>query len=138
MSAFIVNWACINCIVTHLNLHAQRFGWLASELGYDVSRRADLDRLARALFAMNCRAVDHRYGPGTASQDMADVPAIGYRHVMRSAPAVYKAACCLQYQCIEGDVPETPLFKGLENIMRQIADRIVTDLPEFETASWGD
>jgi len=138
MSAFIVGAACINSIVAYLGGHADRFCWLNRDLGYDVSQPKDLHRLAGALHALNCEAVDQRYGRGTAAGDTASAPPFEYRPVIRDGVGVYKAILCLLYQCSEGDVPETPLYKALENMGNVIADDVVSGLPAFETASWGD
>ena len=138
MSAFIVEAACVNSIMAYLNFHADRFRWLNRDLGYDVSQAEDLKRLAGALYALNCDAVDQRYGKGTAAQDTAEAGGFEYHPVMREGVAVYKAACCLHYQCSEGDVPERPLYRALERITAEIAEQIVRKLPGFEKAPWGD
>ena len=49
---------------------------------------------------------------------------------------IYKAMNCLSYQCSEGNVPESPLFKQLEAAIGAVACRVVDLLPEYEKAAW--
>src|SRR5437867_12648535 len=117
MSAFIVAPECINSIVTYIRENSGSFGWLRDEFGYDVTQAEDLGRLASELFMLNCTAVDQRYGAGTAARDSSHALGFTFRLNHRDAVAVHKAACCLEYQCSEGDVPERPLFKALDFII---------------------
>jgi len=82
--------------------------------------------------------VDQRYGKGTAERDAKDAPAFKYQAVIRDGVAVYKAACCLHYQCTEGNVPKRTLYKALELIVEVVADRVISHLPGYESAPWGD
>ena len=138
MSAFIVDADCINSIVTYLNRHSRCFPWLREEFGYDVTQTGELSRLASALHDLNFRAVAQRYGEQRAKGDLEADPPFRFRIVHRHAVAVHKAACCLQYQCTEGDVPEQPLYRALDLIIERIADQIVRALPAYDKAAWGD
>lgn len=51
--------------------------------------------------------------------------------------ALYKSLTCYLYQCCEGEVPESDLYKAIDNIANTIAKYIVSDLPEYELAVWG-
>lgn len=137
MSAFIVSDDTINGIVSFLNRHARDYRWLFDGK-YDLSQTEDLDKLGSDLYHMNCDAVDDRYGRGTAAGDTSEYPAFEFkfRRDMHRA-AVYKAMCCLRYQCSEGNIPERPLFKLLEEAIAAVADGIVKSLPEYEAAQWG-
>ena len=137
MSAFIVSAGCIDTIVAYLSLHADRFRWLKGKLGYDVSREEDLDALTSALYGLSCRAVDERHGEGAAARDTEEAPACRYQPVIRDGVAAYKAVCCLLHQCREGDMPETPLYKAMEEVSRVIADEVVSNLPGFKRAPCG-
>lgn len=136
MSAFLVSPRCINSVVTYINRHADIFNWSLKSHGYNAS--TDFDRLASDLFALNCEALDQRYGNGTALQDTEGEPQHVFRFVEAEPVAVYKAACCLHYQCSEGEVPQHPLYKALTAIRDTIAGQIISALPSYETASWGD
>ena len=138
MSAFIVAPKCINSIVTYLNSHVWSFRWLERDLGFNVAEGDDLRRLAEAFYRLNCAAVDQRYGNGTAAKDKSKAPAFEFWMTIRRPVEVYKAACCLRYQCSEGSVPEQPLFQALDYIIAAIADKIIKGLPEYDKAPWGD
>jgi len=73
MSAFLVAADAINSIVTYLHERNAHFGWFGQKFGYDLSQREGVERLARALFELNVKALAERYGKGTAAND-GDVP----------------------------------------------------------------
>jgi hypothetical protein len=50
----------------------------------------------------------------------------------------FKAIHCLLYQCHEGKVHETRLYEELNRAARELAQRIVQDLPEYDMAAWGN
>jgi hypothetical protein len=136
MSAFIVAPDCINSIVTYLYQHPEHFRRLKRELGYDVAQSDDLRRLAIDLYHLNCDAVDQRYGKSATTEDESE--SFAFCLVRRESIAVHKAACCLHYQCSEGNVPEQPLYEALKTIVARIADLIVSKLPTYDEAPWGD
>jgi len=47
-----------------------------------------------------------------------------------------KSLHCFLYQCSEGNVPSRKLYKTLEKLSQEWADKIVSDLPEYEKAEW--
>ena len=49
---------------------------------------------------------------------------------------VFKSLGCLTYQCCEGNVPETELYRFLEDLENTIAREIVHSMPEFDKAEW--
>lgn len=114
--------------------------------------------IGRRLFAMNIEAVTQRYddcredpnnlpGPcdaegGSTVVNMATEYQFGGETLnKRSGKAKWTAALkslvCLHYQCSEGDVVETSLFKELDRAIRQIAVDIVSNTPEYQKAEWG-
>jgi hypothetical protein len=40
------------------------------------------------------------------------------------------------YQCAEGNVLKTSLYKDLDKLSCDIADKIISDLPEYKNAEW--
>jgi len=48
-----------------------------------------------------------------------------------------KATQCLLYQCSEGDVPEHPLFKALEEFIARLAKDYSESSTEYLAAKWG-
>lgn len=136
MSAFVVDDSTIDRIVTFLG-HSDHdyLARIFRPLGYNPA--TEPEAFAQALFDMNCKAVDQRYPDHPARRYFHPEP---YRHQTNFNCAdigVLKAAGCLRYQCSEGDVPETPLFKALDDFIGALAYHVVCGLPEYEKAEWG-
>lgn len=136
MSAFVVDDSTIDRIVSFLGHHDHDYlARIFQPLGYDPA--GDPEAFAQALFDMNCEAVDQRYADKPARTEFHPGP---YRHQtnFNCAPiGILKAAGCLRYQCSEGDVPDTPLFKALDDFIGALAYHVVCGLPEYENAVWG-
>lgn len=138
----------INRIVSYLSL-AQKSGriehsgiqYVLREHGIHVEKYLDKDALVKSLFALNMQAVHERYGdtslstmPGKVGMKTSDYT---FHYEDGSPIRVYRSLRCLVYQCSEGNVPETPLFKFLEDLSNSLASSIVHGLPEFEKGEWG-
>jgi len=98
--------------------------------------------LGAAMHALNVEAVHQRY-PDDDTPDTLPGP-VGpkvysyktFRVSMMSRCTTLKAMHCWLYQCSEGNAPERPLFKAIEEISQDLAYRIVCELPEYEKAPW--
>jgi hypothetical protein len=140
MSAFMVADETINRVVTWLKREVQtsRFtlDWLAREYGVDLERAGWDEKLAQAMFQLNCDGVTERYGKGEAEKfrplNFTYKPEIQYSLVQ-----VLKSLQCWKYQCSEGDVPETKLYQFFEEVEHHLALKIVMKLPEYDRATWG-
>lgn len=93
--------------------------------------------LGKDLLSMNYEAVNQRY-----PDDQEDGANCINEYVFTpryddSIFQMYKSVQCLLYQCSEGNVPETDLFKKLDRFEKIIAKKIVSSLPEYEAAKWG-
>jgi hypothetical protein len=124
MSAFIVDDAVINRIVSHLHLNRD-LDWLKREFSEAIAGSTGdfcVD-LGAALFAMNICAVEARYGEGQAKEFRP----LDYRFKLEPASSrqVYQDIKCLQYQASEGDIPETPLYKLLVQFRAAVADEVI-------------
>lgn len=93
--------------------------------------------LGKELFALNQSALAARYGdndppPGFRGKAF-DPPGrkVGAQNIQH-----LKSLQCLIYQCSEGEVPETALFKRLEAAEGKLALKIVQGLPAYEAARW--
>ena len=64
------------------------------------------------------------------------VPA-GVANTRNDLLQAHKSTACLLYQCSEGDVPENPLYKALEELRSALAEHLVTSTPEWDAALWG-
>ena len=149
MSCFIVSNETIGRIVQAAATKDKfdtPFGKVFDTLGYDL----DLgEQLARDLFNLNVDAFCERY---PANEDEApesqrtrypeDIPEFEIYQLTgkldRAALIqVHKSAICLSYQCGEGDIPERPLYKALEEFIHRLESHIVISSSEWEEAAWG-
>lgn len=140
MSAFIVNDDTINGLLAYIAADAadsrsyKRAPQVLQEAGFRLDRKG-LAGLASELHRLNVYGVDARYGEGQG-REMTGRP-FKYRQVANPGPVqAVKSLQCLIYQCAEGDVPERPLFKVLEQLERAILATIVERLPEYSKAAW--
>ncbi len=118
MSAFIVSE-----LTMHRAIHA------IAEPGMSC---AQLDELGARLFALNAQAVSQRY------RETADYPE-GYSHnpqFLASKLQLLKSLNCLIYQCSEGNVMESPLYRELTKKRNRMMSEIICRLPEYNAAQW--
>jgi hypothetical protein len=138
-STFIVSDATINRIVTWLDhnqdLYRPEQLAVAEALSIEPTHPNFSLLLGRALFKMNVTAVVHRYGPDEPGRQRLldyefnpELPGCDAR--------VYRALCCLLYQCCEGDIPETKLFQALTALRLKIAHGIIAETAEYQRAEW--
>ena len=139
MSAYIVEDTTINRVVT----------WLTSEVSTNhfslvVARKYKIDltsdqweeKLAKAMFQLNCNGVIARYGAGEPEkfrpQNFTHKP-----EPYSSLVQVFKSLQCWKYQCSEGDIPKTKLYQFFTEVENHLALKIVDSLPEYQKAQWG-
>jgi hypothetical protein len=132
MSAFIVSTDCMHRVVDAIMEDHRRNSEPFAGIPKESPDAADM--IGRQLFQLNRRAVLDRY-PG--DEEYAAVPAYSHHPLRASKVARFKAIRCLLYQCSEGDVPESPIFKQLEDVSWDLAYTIISELPEWECADWG-
>jgi hypothetical protein len=140
MSAFIVEDKTINRVVTWLTREVSTNHFaidrLARKYGVDLGSDKWPEKLAKAMFQLNCDGVNARYGEGEAEQFRP----LNFRYqpeIYHSLVQVLKSLQCWMYQCCEGDVPATPLYQFFEEVENHLALKIVMDLPEYDKALWG-
>jgi hypothetical protein len=142
MSAFVVDDRTINRVVTFLYSSAVRdpASGLASypkriEEAAAITADTESERpsaLAAQMHALNARAVNARYSERNRSD--------GYRFLTATVEnkcQVLKSLLCWLYQCIEGEIPEQPLWIVLNEFSKALALDIVRELPEYHEAEWG-
>lgn len=146
MSAFIVENACLENIVGYLSRlqHGSMEVYTRrplEEMGYNFDDSDSLLKLAKDMMRLNCAGVNSRYGSSEIDLYVKNVKFKADRFGFPSSRCVpaqaYKSLSCFLYQCSEGDVPEQPLFKALEQVKIAIADDIVRSLPEWDKLVWG-
>ena len=134
MSAFIVSENTMHAAIC--GALSLRRDWtvrlVAPTLAAASDNFDDADALGSSLYALNQAAIDQRY-PG--QPDMAETPLYCFPPMHHVEPvAAYKALRCLIYQCSEGDVYGSPVFKELEEIAAAVAHEIVRKLPAWDDA----
>ena len=136
MSAFIVSEKCISVIIYNLfwNHDFKRYHHIFEDYGYITAE--DFDRLAMELFRMNREAVKQRYEEPDDSDYIKIPKSVNWDEGKLDQYQTLKSMHCLRYQCTEGDVPETKLYKFLDEIIDQWADFIIEQIPEYQEARW--
>jgi len=140
MSAFMVEDQTINRVVTWLTREVStRFpeiDRIARTYDVDLVSEKWEEKLAKAMFQLNCDGVNARYGEGEAEKfrplNFTYKPEPYYSKVQG-----LKSLQCWMYQCNEGDVPQTKLYQFFEEVENYLALKIVMDLPEYDKAKWG-
>ena len=140
MSAFIVADKTINNVVNWLQREIDHLSLIPDKLqklGVDTTEDGWAERLGYAMFQLNINAVDARYGNGEAKKFRK----LDYRYqVTIPVPLVQvlKSLQCWLYQCSEGAVPETGLYKLFAtDIQLYLMSKIIERLPEYQKADWG-
>lgn len=138
MSAYVVNDSTIDKIVNQIR-YVQSYGSHRSPsnpgfvVGFNLNSDEACRQLGQQLQSMNVAAVNARY-PNDTSESEPYTYTSGMPVPMVS---LYKALRCYLYQCTEGDVPESDLFKSLTEWFDDIAHWIVQHSDNFEKAEWG-
>ena len=130
MSAYMVQDECINSIVTWLfNPHRE---WDRVRVLETICLTSPnhQEELGKAMFAMNIRGVNARYGENQA-QEFRDLDYTYQPHYTDSGYQVYDRLDEFLYQCGEGDIPEIdPLYRELKRLYDQLAHNFFRDLRE--------
>lgn len=133
MSAFIVQDKTINRVATYL-VSDREAAWVKKQLQEKCGINESLDLIGIAMFNLNVAAVNGRYGADQAGQFRPLNYCAGYQ--LASRVQVLKSLRCWLYQCTEGTVPETDLYKIMEEYAKQLAYEIIARLPEYASAEW--
>ena len=145
MSAYMVEDKTINKIVAGIEYcvkHGDGSRFPTFQQSYLIAfgltnvNRESLEKLGHILFDMNIESINQRYGEGEAETFRP----LDYQYHVEPPPLavhLYKALQCFTYQCYEGDVPETTIYKTLEEFIRDLAQHIVYQLPDYNKAPWG-
>ncbi len=150
MSSFVVSPETMNMIVrTVHHAHKQGLGRrvYGGFAGVFADPGANLDIIGRKLFRMNIAATASRYPDlGNKMENLpGSIGAVdeGETFLFRGSLvplsrselfAGYKAMKLLRYQSLEGDIPNSEIFKQLERLMADIAEHLVEKSPEYAAA----
>ena len=136
MSAFYCNDSVITkCVTAVLKYAGDRFANLPMTR-HDESRLGSA--VGTALREINVEALKQRY-PGRLSEHELNTSYEFSGRVDAHPAVLLKALQCLQYQCAEGNVPETVLYRELGRVIDLVvaAEGPLTGTPEYERAPWG-
>jgi hypothetical protein len=134
MSSFIVSDPTINRVVSYLARDKHNASYavrrLREELGI-TSAGSELGKeLGVLMSALNIAAVSTRYNEENAVNDYR------FKQVLCTKIQALKSLRCWIYQCSEGDIPERPLYKIMDEYADSLAWSIINAMPEYDAAEW--
>ena len=136
MSAFMVEDKSINKIVSWLAEDRDIQSWLEYfHPEIQLNGKESSAKLGQALFDMNVDSINQRYGDNQA-QEFRPLDYAWRSEIPDPDIRTYKTLSCLLYQCCEGNVDETPLYKSMQAISDHLAHRIVGNLKAYDDAPW--
>src|SRR5437868_45627 len=124
MSAFMVEDKTINRVVTFVQGKLMRDWPVLAEkfqtMGFGIHDGGFCRKLGRAMFLLNIRGVNARYGEGRAKEFRE----LDYQFYPELSDCVqtFKSLQCWLYQCMEGDVPNDPVYKLMEEVEATMAE----------------
>ena len=141
MSAYVVDDETINRILAWLRTTegGPKYSHVPYQLktaGFDLANPDSVCGLGVEMHRLNIYAVDARYGDGTCAGDGVGAFDFNDHYPAPSIFQALKSLRCLLYQCSEGDVPDRQLFKLLDAVSAEMALSIVSEMPQYEMASW--
>jgi hypothetical protein len=130
MSAFIVSENTLHRIITYLRDSRESAIYVVNEQNFTLATDEGCTAFGQALLNLNTLAVNQRY------RENVTPLAYKFRPVPCESVQAFKSLDCLRYQCSEGDVPASLLYKALTEIHYVIANHIVSALPAYDAAKW--
>lgn len=124
MSAFMVSDETISKIAVAIT---------NSGCYYAPYRGKPLSDVAQLLAEMNENALRSRYED--ADEEMI-VTAHEFKSLACSDVGLYKLLSCYLYQCSEGTIPKSRLFKKISEFQDILATEIISRLPEYAETEW--
>jgi len=126
MSAFLVNNSSISRLADAIRRKSEKFS----------KKYTNNLELAHALYSLNVEALRQRY------EDYKEMisPFVFTSEIWfddkKGNAQFYKSLCCFTYQCLEGNVPETELYKELEKLENDLAHEIAMKWAGEQGAVW--
>jgi hypothetical protein len=141
MSAFLVNERTMQSACEAI-LFAEDATWYGEYCEYKAEA---ITKLGRELYALNNDALDTRYPHDAEGRDELEHNFMGRSFELVRPRRCFDAAMvqrfkslgCLLYQCTEGDVPDSELFKRAEIAKGKLAIRMVEASAIYDAAKWG-
>ena len=127
MSSFLVENSTISKLADALRYKSYEFSG-----AYNLT-----SRLAQDLYDLNIRALRERYDDPTDLIDNFVFTSERWElNDKKDLAQFYKSLACFIYQCSEGEVPETELYKMLEEAQDKLAYKIAMDRADEQGAEW--
>jgi len=138
MSGFMVSSHLMQKVVTAVLQNTDEFATIQTFRGHLVddpptgAQCKAAEDIGKRLFGMNTAAIKSRYG------FLPQRPVFKFAGWAEATPVEqFKAIHCLHYQACEGTVPNGRLYRELNRVAGELAQRIVQGSPEYEKAPWG-
>ena len=129
MSAYIVDNKTINVIVFVLRRSDFMAIQIKEKFNIDIKTDKGISELAHRLYALNVSGVGARYGSADDMVGAGFEYKPEYNHTQLEA---YKNLKELMYQCAEGEVVESKLYKFFNNsVHKHFADEVITNMPDY-------
>jgi hypothetical protein len=135
MSSFLVSKETINNIVTGLTSKTWTDCIMWDYPFKDViNEDEDFNKLGKELIKLNLLALGKRYGDELNEEEINN-----YEFNFKDSSKIQfiKNLQCFLYQCSEGDIINTKLFKDLRKVEIALINDYINDLEEYKTAKWG-
>jgi len=137
MSAYIVNDKTLNRILTFVNdwnfynnTELKKRFWDLIKYDKDETPEQVLSKVGLILKELNSKAVEQRYNEKHDKQEFV------YSFEKCDIFQAYQHLGCLIYQMSEGNVPETDLYKLLQEIETRMGLQIANEHPKVKNAEW--
>ncbi len=130
MSAYIVDKKTIDRIISGILSRRKELSYQKGipEIPFDEN---DTNTFGQELLGLNKAAVDQRYDENNNIE----------KYIFSKQPVTpvqtLKSLINLLYQCTEGDVTESILYKQLDKLSLVLAYIIVTESVSYDKAEWG-
>lgn len=131
MSAFLVSEKTLyNCMKA---ITKAKYSALYKDIEGEGSHKK-MKIIFMALNSLNSLALKVRYNePPAPGYKFCEVK---YSNASSNKIQLLKSLQCLIYQCSEGEVVKTGLYKKLVEVQNQLQDLIISDMPEYKQAVW--
>lgn len=144
MSSFIVENKTINRFLTWLywiksdEIYINRVYREFYKLKYKIDdnyeenlKEKEFNRLGLNMLKMNYKAVNYRYNEKNKPIDFE------FKYEKVKDVQVLKSLQCFIYQCSEGDIPKSKLYKVLIKIESVLKNAIIEKYTDYNKLEWG-
>lgn len=139
MSSYLVDDRTINRVLTAIRNEQHYAYWLRGNTNFPdtFSENKELEELGKKMLKMNRLAVSTRYRKDRAKEEKIEM-FFKFQTENSNKFQALKSLQCFLYQCNESRLIEDCfLYKTLKKIESSMMYKIISDLPEYESAQWG-